>query len=164
VTRPHSAAAAALAIVLAACGSHQRNRPVSVRRPSRLHAFIQANVFDRALDAALRGPLSLVQIAGVHLELNPSLHDPITAFGACADLVTHCYNPPSLSLDQCVAGARVCETTTPWNEPACCPVACRDGYQLLRAEGIAPMSAFERVYLEGGTCMPGVSGMVAAQR
>lgn len=118
---------------------------------------------DHPVQAALRTPFTYVQIAGVRLDLNPSVHDPISALGACADVVTRCYLPPMRSLDVCVDFVRVCATDTPWNEPPCCPVSCRAGYHAARTRGDAPLDAFEHVYLDAPTCVPGVASMAASQ-
>ena len=108
---------------------------------------------------AVLHPWTFVQIAGVRLDLDPTARDPITALGACADQVTRCFSPPERSLDQCVYAVRACATTAPWNEQACCPVACRDGYRQMRDAGSAPFDAFQRVYLDAPTCVAGVVAM-----
>ena len=106
----------------------------------------------------------MVQIAGVRLDLHPAVRDPITALGACTDLVTRCYNPPSRSLDTCVATVPRCTTAAPWTESPCCPAECDAGYRDARMRGATPFDAFERVYLDVPTCVAGVSATLAAQR
>jgi hypothetical protein len=104
-------------------------------------------------DAA--GRITLMEIAGSRLDLDPSQSDAITALGACADLVSYC--AASSSLDQCVDDARTCATSTPWNESeSCCPSACRAAYHQARSGGASPASAFDSVWFESPDCFPGV--------
>jgi hypothetical protein len=101
------------------------------------------------------GRITLFEIAGSRLDLDPSQSDAITALGACADLVSYCSE--SSSLDSCVDDARTCTTSTPWNESkACCPSACRDAYHGARNRGASPTSAFDAVWFESPDCFPGV--------
>lgn len=105
-------------------------------------------------DAA--GRITLIEIAGSRLDLDPSQSDAITALGACADLVTYCVSSTS-TLDACVDQARTCNTSTPWNESkSCCPSACRDAYHQARSGGASDTSAFNRVWFESPDCFPGV--------
>jgi hypothetical protein len=100
------------------------------------------------------GRITLIEIAGSRIDLDPSQSDALTALGACADLVSYC--AASSSLDSCVDGARVCSTSTPWNESqSCCPSACRDAYHQARGAGASPASAFESVWFESPDCFPG---------
>lgn len=150
-------------VALAACGGRARTRSAE-RRPSRFRTWIAASPVAEGADVvthAIRSPLSLLQIAGVRVEINPSLHDPLTALGACADLVTRCYQPPGAPLDACVDSVRRCTTATPWREPPCCPVSCSTQFHRARAAGTAPMEAFEHVYLDAPTCIDGVAPMIA---
>jgi hypothetical protein len=100
------------------------------------------------------GRITMMEIAGSRLELDPSQSDAITALGACADLVSYC--TASSPLDQCVDSARACTTSTPWKEDACCPTACRDAYHAARNGGASPTTAFDRVWFETPDCFPGV--------
>ena len=102
------------------------------------------------------GRITLIEIAGSRVDLDPSQSDAITALGACADLVTYCAASSS-SLDHCVDEARTCSTSTPWSESeSCCPSACRDAYHDARNGGASPASAFDRVWFESPDCFPGV--------
>jgi hypothetical protein len=108
------------------------------------------------------GRVTLIEIAGSRLDLDPSQSDAITAQGACADLVTYCVSSSS-TLDQCVDGARTCSTSTPWNESkSCCPSACRDAYHEARNGGADPAAAFDRVWFETPDCFPGVRSALEA--
>ncbi len=101
------------------------------------------------------GRITLIEIAGSRLDLDPSQSDAITALGACADLVSYC--AASSSLDQCVDDARTCATSTPWNESqSCCPAACRDAYHQARNAGASSAAAFDSVWFESPDCFPGV--------
>ena len=101
------------------------------------------------------GRITLIEIAGSRIDLDPSQSDAITALGACADLVSYC--AASSSLDQCVDDARACATSSPWTEPeSCCPSACRDAYHTARSGGASPEAAFDRVWFESPDCFPGV--------
>jgi len=101
------------------------------------------------------GRLTLIEIAGSRITLDPSQSDAITALGACADLVTYC--AASSSLDTCVDQAHTCSTSQPWTESeSCCPSACRAAYHQARREGASPPVAFDRVWFETPDCFPGV--------
>jgi hypothetical protein len=103
------------------------------------------------------GRVTLIEIAGSRVDLDPSQSDAITALGSCADLVTYCTAAASSTLDQCVDDARTCATSTPWSESdACCPSACRDAYHQARNGGASDTAAFERVWFESPDCFPGV--------
>ena len=100
------------------------------------------------------GRITVMEIAGSRLDLDPSQSDAITALGACADLVSYCAE--SSSLDDCVHGARTCSTSTPWNESqSCCPSACGVAYDQARSGGASPTAAFDRVWFETPDCFPG---------
>lgn len=108
-----------------------------------------------ALPKSKDGTYQLIEVAGSQLDINPAQKDPITAVGACADLVTSCYRGGKL-LDECVAEARACKTAQPWNEEACCPKECAAGFFVQRSAGAAGLAAFEKVYFLEPSCFPGV--------
>jgi hypothetical protein len=134
------------------------------RQPGLLRRLADATGLSEALPNAGSGLLSVIRIANVRLELNPRLRDPLTALGACADLVTYCYSPPSQSLDQCMTSAPSCQTAQPWRENQCCPTACRTAYQTARRNGQTEMQAFESVFFQQPDCFPGVRQMLATGR
>ncbi len=102
------------------------------------------------------GRITLMEVAGSRLDLDPSQSDAITALGACADLVTYCTESSS-SLDECVDAARTCQTPTPWKESKpCCPAACSAAFHQARRDGASPTAAFDRVWFETPDCFPGV--------
>jgi hypothetical protein len=157
--------------LLVACGGSRRRQTVAyspqpayapqpaARPPSMLQRLADWTGVSNHLPRRADGSFSLLEIAGSRLEINPSLHDPLTALGACADLVTGCYGP-TMPLDRCVAGARACTTAQPWNESACCPVACQQRFAQQRQAGRAPLDAFENVFFTEPNCFPGVQAMV----
>jgi hypothetical protein len=163
VNRLSSLALIALA-ALAGCGggrAHRRDRAAE-RRPSRFRTWLESTPgVDNVAQGIAAGPLSLLRIAGVSLQINPSLHDPLTALGACADLVTRCYNPQNAPLDRCVDTVAQCQTATPWREAPCCPRNCSAQFHQARTGGLADMDAFDRVYLTSPTCVAGVASMIA---
>jgi hypothetical protein len=140
--------------------SQMQPQPVApAPRPSLFQRFTDMTGLSSHLPRQPDGRISLLQIAGSRLEINPSLHDPLTALGACADLVTGCYGPTA-PLDSCMASARVCTTAQPWNESSCCPAACSARYVRERQSGRAPVDAFETVMFRQPDCFPGVSAML----
>ena len=149
----------------ASSGTDASGSGILGRRPrvSLTQRFLDATGLSNVLPRTSTGTISLLQIANIRLEINPSLHDPLTALGACADLVTDCYHPPNVSLDQCMTSAASCRTAEPWNETACCPTACRDSYQRARQSGVAPTAALDRVFFQQPDCFPGVHAMIARQ-
>jgi hypothetical protein len=107
--------------------------------------------------------LTLIEIAGSRLDLDPSQNDALTALGSCADLVSYCASP-TRALDACVDGARACATDTPWREhEPCCPSACRDAYHRARAGGATPAAAFRAVWFDQPDCFPGARAALEGQ-
>ncbi len=103
----------------------------------------------------------LMQLDRARLELDPTLRDPITAVGACADLVSYCVGPDSI--DTCVARAPACATSQPWNEARpCCPSACADAYRQARRAGQSELDAFQDVFFRQPDCFPGVRAALEA--
>jgi hypothetical protein len=159
------AATVLVASIAFGCGgrAHRRERGHD-RPPSRLRTWLESTpAADNVVQAIASGPLSLIRIAGVSLQITPALHDPLTALGACADLVTRCYNPQTAPLDRCVDAVPQCRTDLPWREPPCCPRMCSAQFHRVRASGSGDIDAFQRVYLTSPTCVPGVAAMIAEQ-
>ena len=111
-----------------------------------------------ALPKTLDGKYLLMQLADARLELDPTLRDPLTALGDCADQVTYCFEPGVRELDACMRGVRTCTTSQPWLEPvACCPQKCQTDYTALRATGVDPAGALDKVFFVDHDCFPGVT-------
>ncbi|HSP80720.1 MAG TPA: hypothetical protein VLQ93_19480 [Myxococcaceae bacterium] len=102
------------------------------------------------------GNLVLIETGEGRLQLDPRGNDALTALGACTDLITYCFEPGKRSLDVCVEGVPQCNTSRPWQEDACCPKSCMDGYAKARDKGQEPISAFETVFFLQPDCFPGV--------
>ncbi len=94
------------------------------------------------------------------LQLDPQGDDAITALGACADLITYCYEPGERSMDECVQAVPQCKTSKPWDEDNCCPAACADAYAKARDRGQEPFTAFEQTYFLEPDCFPGVRALL----
>lgn len=115
-----------------------------------------------ALNVALFAPVGagatklLAEVANARVELDPTQRDALTALGECADLLSYCYAPPNFTLASCFSSVRGCSTMEPWNEPACCPAACRDAFEREVAGGLAPNAALEKVLFRQPDCFPGV--------
>jgi hypothetical protein len=104
------------------------------------------------------GKYLLMELAQAHLEVDPTVRDPLTAVGECVDQVTYCYSPGIRSLDECVRSVRTCATSTPWTEAlGCCPKACQDGYAAARTAGTQSAAALDQVFFEKPDCFPGVA-------
>lgn len=104
------------------------------------------------------GKYLLMQLSQAQLELDPTVRDPITAVGECADQVTYCYAPGTRSLDDCVRSVRTCATESPWGEAlGCCPKACQDDYAAERTKGTGAAAALDVVLFERHTCFPGLA-------
>ena len=99
----------------------------------------------------------LMDIAPARIEVDPTTSDAITALGACADLVTYCYDPGTHSVTECFQGAPTCKTDTPWTEDACCPQKCKDEFDKAVKKGQGEADAFEAVVLTDSSCFPGVA-------
>jgi hypothetical protein len=76
--------------------------------------------------------------------------------------VLACVHPTLRNFAGCFASVPACETATPWvgDHPMCCPAACGDRYQELRAAGRSDPAAFAAAIWEAPSCMPGVAGHV----
>ena len=105
------------------------------------------------------GKYLLMELGQAHLEVDPTVRDPITAVGECVDQVTYCYQPGTeRSLDACVASVKTCTNETPWVDPfGCCPKKCQDDYAAERAKGTLPADALDRVFFERHDCWPGLA-------
>lgn len=105
------------------------------------------------------GKYLLMELSQAHLEVDPTVKDPITVVGECVDLVTYPYEPGGpLTLDVTVAGARTCTTEQPWGEAlGCCPKKCQDDYAAERAKGTEPSAALDLVFFERKDCWPGLA-------
>lgn len=102
------------------------------------------------------GVYDLLEVAGSTLQIDPTLSDPITAVGRCADLITACYEG-SAPLDSCVSATRRCATKEPWKEDEdCCPDACVAAYEKERKTNADPLASFEKVFFLEPGCFPGV--------
>lgn len=100
----------------------------------------------------------LMDIAPARIEVDPTTSDAITALGACADLVTYCYDPGTHSVTECFQGTPDCQTDTPWTEKdACCPKACKTSFNKAVKNGASELDAFESVVLTDSSCFPGVT-------
>jgi len=120
-------------------------------------------------------PLAVVDVTGVPTDthglpivyeslegtitLDPSMHDPITGFGACLDLVTHCVGP-TRSLDACALYVPHCATAQYWTEPDCCPTACSNAYETQRVAGYGTIDAFRGAFLGSPSCFPGLDSFI----
>jgi hypothetical protein len=116
------------------------------------------------LPTLANGNTRLVEVPGVRLEHDGRLKDSLTALGACVDEVIGCVSPDERSLDDCFRSVRSCSTNEPWNEDACCPVACLEGYGAQRAAGMAEFDAFRQTLFVEKTCMPGLTEILAGGR
>lgn len=106
-------------------------------------------------------PVDTGEAAG-HIEIQPELRDPLTALGACSRWIVSCVAPGARSLDDCARSAPQCETEEPWNEEThCCPTTCFENYETIRKTGVEPMSAFDAVYFEDGSCFPGLQDLLS---
>lgn len=115
------------------------------------------SVFDVNLFPPLPGGTKLfAEATNVRFELDPTTKDAISALGLCADAVAYCYDPAGRDLADCLASTRSCDTTTPWNETACCPQPCKDAFVDRLDAGAAQYDAFEQVFFLAPDCFPGV--------
>lgn len=112
------------------------------------------------LPKSSNGNFTLFQVSQAKLEINPLAKDPLTGLGACADLVTYCFEPGKSSLDDCVHSVALCQTKTPWEEKTpCCPEACVKAYEANRKHD-EPFAAFENTFFGAKSCYPGVDELV----
>lgn len=105
----------------------------------------------------------LVDAANLRLDIDPTVRDPITALGECADLVAYCYAPPTFSVGTCLSRARTCTTATPWTEDACCPADCKTAFLAQVSAGLSERDALEKVLFREPDCFPGVRAALEGQ-
>jgi hypothetical protein len=98
----------------------------------------------------------VLAVPNASLAIDPTLRTPATALGACTGWIAVCFDPTARSLDDCARSVPPCGTDRPWEEPACCPAACFDGYQAARRSGTDPIAAFSDVYFRDASCFPGL--------
>ncbi len=98
----------------------------------------------------------LADVSNARVEIDPTQSDALTALGECADLLSYCYAPPTVTLAQCFATVRLCTTSAPWNEAACCPLDCRTAFTTAVEAGLSPNAALEKVLFTEPDCFPGV--------
>lgn len=108
------------------------------------------------LFAKVGGNKLLADVGNARLELDPTQHDALTALAECADLVSYCYAPGSVTVSECFGRARKCTTTMPWMEAACCPEACKSSFDAEVAGGMGHVAALEKVLFREPDCFPGV--------
>jgi len=103
------------------------------------------------------GAKLLADVGNSRLEIDPTVKDPLTGLAACADSISYCYAPPSVSISQCFASVRKCTSATdPWNESTpCCPSACQTAYDAEVAGGMGHVQALEKVLFREPDCYPG---------
>jgi hypothetical protein len=104
----------------------------------------------------------LADVGNARVELDPTQQDALTALGACADLLSTCYEPPGVTIAMCWGRARECQTQTPWTEEPCCPVTCRDAFVDEVNLGLTPAAAVEKVLFLEPDCFPGVRAALEA--
>jgi hypothetical protein len=108
-----------------------------------------------------RGRPIIAQSPFIDLVVNDR-RDALSARETCADLISHCFDPQSRSVDSCMRSAPRCKTSEPWMEPsACCAEACWTTYAELRQSNVDPLTAYLRVLYEAPACMPGVDAAMA---
>jgi hypothetical protein len=76
----------------------------------------------------------------------------ISRLEGCSGRITGCVDPKKNSLDQCVDAAPICSTAEPAEGESCCPAACIERYRELRAQDVAPISAFDRALYKNEAC------------
>lgn len=108
------------------------------------------------------GSKLLADVSNARVEIDPTQSDALTALGECADLLSYCYAPPNFTLARCFSSVKGCATQTPWNEPACCPAACRDAFTREVAGGLTPNAALDKVLFRDPDCFPGVRAALEA--
>ena len=102
----------------------------------------------------------LADVGNARLEIDPTQKDALTALAECADLVSYCYAPGTLTVSQCLHNARKCETTQPWGEAPCCPQACADAFDAEVGAGMNHVDALEKVLFRQPDCFPGVRALL----
>ncbi|MBI4818797.1 MAG: hypothetical protein HY791_21180 [Deltaproteobacteria bacterium] len=111
---------------------------------------------------AFSGSVSGTSVA---LRYDATLKDPVTAKGACLDVLVRCLESlPSgdASVRRCVAEAPVCATQEPWNEAPCCPTACKDAFAA--EAGASAYDAAIEHFADGVSCYPGLEAFLGAAR
>jgi hypothetical protein len=91
---------------------------------------------------------------------DPAARSPVSAAAECATVVLACFHPTERNWSGCFASVPRCTTDTPWvgDDPMCCPVACGERFQELRAAGRPDPEAFAAAIWEVPSCMPAVEG------
>jgi hypothetical protein len=103
------------------------------------------------------GNYLVMSLPGVELQLDPTLRDAVTVLGDCAGYATACLAPPERTLDDCIRSAPPCLGERPWEEAApCCPAGCFTAYEAARRAGSSDLAAFQQVYFDDGSCIPGL--------
>jgi len=109
------------------------------------------------------GDLVLAQGAQFQLLWSPPVPGPMTAAAACTRWVTSCVVAGHL-LDDCARSVPACATDQPWDEPACCPVACYERYAAARQRGVEDVEAFLAAFLgKDDPCIPGMAALLGGQ-
>ena len=104
------------------------------------------------------GKYLLMELSQARIEIDPTLRDPLTALGECADQIAYCYSPTERSLDDCVRSVKGCDTPFPWLEPSpCCPKQCQADYASQRTAGVAGPDALDKVLFVDHQCFPGIN-------
>lgn len=93
---------------------------------------------------------------------DPAARSPVSAAAECATVVLACFHPTLRNWAGCFASVPACETDTPWvgDHAMCCPAACAERYQVLRAAGRSEPEAFAAAIWETPSCMPALAGHV----
>jgi hypothetical protein len=106
----------------------------------------------------------LADVANTKLELDPTVKDPLTGLASCADFISYCYAPPNITVSECFARARKCETTEPWTESSpCCPTQCQTAYDDEVGRGMGHVQALEKVLFREPDCYPGARAALEGQ-
>ena len=100
----------------------------------------------------------IMQLPEASLQIDLDRKNPITGWGQCTAWIAGCLNPEAdHDLDDCALSVPTCATNEPWLEPqTCCPTACYVAYRNVRLAGAEQFEAFVSVYLEDGSCYPGL--------
>jgi hypothetical protein len=106
----------------------------------------------RALPRTPDGRPIIAQGGGVALVYDETLDDPIARWGQCLGRVTACFKT-NRQLGGCVDLIEVCPTNRGGRN--CCPRACLDQYNGLRAGGMAEREAMAASFVKGD-CVEGL--------
>ncbi len=147
-------------VLLGSCDLVSKVQPPKIKIPP-IPSLNNALSLPKTVD----GKYLLMELDQARLEVDPTLRDPLTALGDCADQVSYCYAPGVRELDDCVRSVRSCTTDQPWLEPvSCCPKQCQDDYATARGAGIDAPSALDKVFFVDHQCFPGVTAELAGTR